>query len=598
MIGAAVGALPGGAAVLCLAHDCLVDNPGETEGFARVDVDTNMLLSAASALIALRRSIRAAAARGGGCGAGTSPGKAGADDRSEPLSEQSLSGAMESPHQPPATMAAIAQMEVAVELGVYGDALCADLAAISTNPSDPCLLPGGGSSKPPAQRSRRCCRTWRIRRAVEKHSALLSPQTALALAALLSAKAEAWASDISHDADSVPNADRSGHGRWPGEGEGSSPADDPAAWKVALSDALLAVRTASLEHLALWASACDPGRLDAACVADVLAEVEPSPSSPPLSSSVEVDAIATAVAAVAGVSDEGEEEDGGGSGGTEAIWAALHKASGVGFSPLMLLAATLSEDDADADADDYSSSGHVSVPSLRPSRPPSVLRGAGNDSTDIDSVENGSGDRDGSNDDDNGGGRGTADRRGGSGEVRTLVVFTKSTTRSALRLLSPPSLENVAQWLSRTRIQPDGNEGEASASAAQGGEVAANAGDQLDSAAGSSGSHEILDGVPGHPAIGDLSCLDDDTLKRGAEGVVGALDARCAGELPPAVLGVALQSGEAGFRLEPLQAQMVLQLAGGCLCPCCLTVFLTLDMPSLPDMAVRTFLRTDSPRSA
>eukprot|EP00903_Cladosiphon_okamuranus_P015742 g14530.t1 len=451
VIGTAFGALHGGAAVLCLAHDCLVEGHAwETEGLVKTDV----LLSAALAFVALRRSIRAGRGGGleggGGCNAGGSPGMAtpgnknverrvettekaevvdenretstspGPEERdpgigwgSGAFSDRSSSGTLTSTH-----LAAVAQMEVAVELAVYGDDLCAVLAEISavSSASYSYFPADDGSSMAPSEQTKlsHSRRTWHIRSAVEKHSALLSPQTVIALTAMLAAKAEAWAGHSSHDGNSEPHpaiSDRAHRGD--GDGEGSLHVADRTAWKAALFEALLAVRTASLEHLSLWAFACDPGRIESACVADVLAEVASSSSSSSTAGMVSLEADVSAAAAVSGA---GHEKDRSGGGGTAATWASLNKASGVGLSPLMLLAATLSDDH-----DDHYCSGH--------------------------------------------------------------------------------------------------------------------------------------------PAIGDLLCLDDETLRRGAEGLMMALDARGIGVLPPVTLAVALQSGQAGFRLEPIQAQLVLRLA-------------------------------------
>lgn len=583
MVGAAFGGLPGGAVVLCLAHDCLVEgDAGETDGF--VNVKTDVLLSAALAFIALRRSIRAVrggekgGGRGGGCGAGGSPDVAVAgcgnvergsgtpvkaavgDEKSEtwtspgpqatnsprgpdetgdlsvgcgsgPFSDRSSSSTPTSTH-----LAAVAQMEVAVELAVYGDDLCADLAGISavSSASYSSFPADDDSSVPPSEQPKlsHSHRTCRIRRAVEKHSALLSPQTVYALTAMLSAKAEAWAAHNNHDGNSEPHAAIGGREHsGEGDGEGLVHVGDRIAWKAALSDALLAVRAASLEHLALWASACDPGRTESACAADVLAEVGPSSSSSTARNvALEADAVR-----VAGH----EKARSGGGGGTEATWASLHKACGVGLSPLMFLAATLSDD-----RDDHCCSDVVSASSSGASRHPSVPPGADQSSADVDAIGTGNGHNgsDGDND--------------GSGGSSPIVAFAKSAMRSAIRLLSPASIQSVSQCLSSQR-RARSNEEEPSTPATH------NAGDQL-GAADNNGGPEILGGISGHPAIGDLSCLDDETIRRGADGVVAALDAWGVGVLPPAVLAVALQSGQAGFRLEPLQAQVVLRLAGAC----------------------------------
>lgn len=604
VIGDAVGALPGGAAVLCLAHDCLVEGAGGTEGLVRTDI----LLSAASAFVTLRRSIRAAKAgggreeqgRGGGCDGGGSSNNAAPDNvgrgdgnpvpvaasegksvpetstssgsyqldvspgpdgggsfgfgsASGPSSNRSSSGTVWDIN--PDAIAAVARGEVAVELDVYGDELCADLAEASTMSSASLShVPAPKDlSKPPSQLSQQSCRTWRVRRAVEKHSALLSPQSVCALTALLSAKGKAWADQGNHTGDNVSAVDESGSRRH-GDNEGSSPAGDPAAWKAVLADALLAVRVASLGHLSLWAAACDPGQLDSACVADVMALTKKASSSSPVGNVVVGDdaGAAAAVVEVGHVDEkEGGGSGGGGSGGIEAMWTALQKASGVGFSPLMLLAITLSDDD-------HCFSGDGSPFSLGASRPSSVVRGepvqrsavVGMNSDDVGGVD---GAVDG----------GSTDIGSGSQAVSPSAAFIKSRLRSTLRLLSPNSLQSMAQCLSSQRRHSSEEQASSAKASAttQPEKNAGNASDQRQLVPENSG-RGMLEGIQGHPAIGGLSRLDDETLKREAEGLAAALDPRGTGKLPPAVLTVALQSGEGGFRLELLQAQIVLRLAG------------------------------------
>ncbi|CAM9391209.1 unnamed protein product [Ectocarpus fasciculatus] len=608
-VGATFGVLPGGAAVLCLAHDCLVEGPGETEGFVRMDV----LLSATSAFIALRRSIRATAAatktrviprcepnaapvagddRGGGNTLDATPpvrdcgGHAVAVGSGEPLEMQTVpetappspsqisgsetvtsngTGMATTPTMMSTAVAAVAEMEVAVELDVYGDALAADLARVWLHPSSPPFLGdvggttsanGTGASPPRSQSHVSCSRfqTWRIRRAVEKHSAVLSPQSVCALTALLSAKGKEWADHSNIINQNFNNAggvcggrddDRNGdHGGGP-RGEDSSPAGDPTAWKLALSRALLVVRTASLEHLALWADACDPGKVESACAADVSRAVTTPEtrgvSAPGMDSG---DAEAPARAAV-----DGDEKAVDGGGGTDAAWAALHRASGLGLSPLMMLAATLFDDDGSTGAPQLFLGGRGGA--------------AGKTSANCSGIAHG-GDT-------------------SSNESGSVANLTTIMSRSVLRLLSRSSLDNVSRCLSRqnaSREEEAASAASAASAATAGGEGGAEASTTQEGTATLESNSEnrrkvedscgleteenpeVLCDVPGHPAIGDLSKLDAETLRGGAEGIVAVLDARGTGWLPPAVIAVALQSGEAGFRLEPVQAAVVIRLSG------------------------------------
>ncbi|CAM9282717.1 unnamed protein product [Ectocarpus sp. 12 AP-2014] len=630
-VGATFGVLPGGAAVLCLAHDCLVQGPGETEGFVRMDV----LLSATSAFIALRRSIRATAAAtktpmtprcepnatpvagdgGGGNTLDSHPtargggGKAAAVGSGEPLGMQPVPEI--APPSPPlvsgsetvtstatamtttptmmsTVVAAVAETEVAAELEVYGDALSADLARVWLHPSSPPFLGDGGgamsdnaagASEPRTQAHGSCShfQTWRIRREVEKHSAVLSPQSVCALTALLSAKWKAWADHSTTINQELNNDDgvcggrddcRNGDGGGP-RGEDSSPVGDPTAWKLALSRALLVVRTASLEHLALWADACDPGKVESACAADV-SRVVMTPETrgvlvPGMDSG---DAEAPARAA-----GDGDEKAVDGGGGTDAVWAALHRASGLGLSPLMTLATTLFEDD-----------GWTGAPQLLLGDLDGAARKTSADS---------SGDA-------HGGGH-------GSTEPISVANLTTIMSRSVLRLLSRNSLDNVYRCLSRHNASRGEEElsSLSSAAATAGGEGGAEASTTQEGLTnpesnsenrrkleGSCGfkteeNPEVLSDVPGHPAIGDLSKLDSETLRGGAEGMVAALDAKGTGWLPPAVLAVALQSGEAGFRLEPGQADVVLRLSGCWPATSCPANLRRSDQQQVPAAAVR-----------
>ncbi|CAM9885497.1 unnamed protein product [Ectocarpus sp. 4 AP-2014] len=630
-VGATFGVLPGGAAVLCLAHDCLVEGQGETEGFVRMDV----LLSATSAFIALRRSIRATAAAtktpmaprcepnaapvagddgGGGNTLDSHPavrggeGKAVAVGCGEPLEMQPLPEI--APPSPPLSasetvtsnatamtttpammstaVAAVAETEVAAELDVYGDALSADLAEVWLHQSSPPFLGDGGgttsdnaagASQPRSQAHGPCSQfqTWRIRREVEKHSAVLSPQSVCALTALLSARGKAWADHstttnqkLNNDGGVCDGRDeyRNGDGGGP-RGEDSSPVGYPTAWKLALSRALLVVRTASLEHLALWADACDPGKVESACAADVSRAVL-TPETRGMPETGIDSGNAEAPARAAGDSDE-KAVDGGG--GTDAAWAALHRASGLGLSPLMMLATTLFEDDGSTGA-------------------PQLLLG-GRDGAARKTNADSSGDA-------HGGGHGSTEP-GGVANLTTIM------SRSVLRLLSRNSLDNVYRCLSRHNASR-GEEELSSLSAAAatvGGEGRAEASTTQKSLTnpennsenrrkqeGSCGfeteeNPEVLSNVPGHPAIGDLSKLDAETLRGGAEGIVAALDARGTGWLPPAVLALALQSGEAGFRLEPSQADVVLRLSGCWPATSCTENLRRSDQQQVPAAAVR-----------
>ncbi|CAB1117471.1 unnamed protein product [Ectocarpus sp. CCAP 1310/34] len=630
-VGATFGVLPGGVAVLCLAHDCLVEGTGETQGFVQMDV----LLSATSAFIALRRSIRATAAAtttpmtprcepitapvAGDDGGGRNTldshpavrggkGKAVALGSGEPLEMQPVPEI--APSSPPlisgsetvrsnatamtttptvmsTTVAAVAEMEVAVELEVYGDALSADLARVWLHPSSPPFLGYGrgtvsdnaaGASQSRSQAHGSCSQfqTWRIRREVEKHSAVLSPQSVCALTALLSAKGKAWADHSTTTNQNFNNDDgvcggrddyRNGDGGG-SRGEGSSPVGDPTAWKLALSRALLVVRTASLEHLTLWADACDPGKVESACAADVSrAAMTPETRRGPASGMDSGDA--EAAARVAGDGDE-KAVDGGG--GTDAAWAALHRASGLGLSPLMMLATTLFEDDGSTGA-------------------PQLLLGD-RDGAARKTSANSSGDT-------HGGGH-------GSTEPGSVANLTTIMSRSVLRLVSRNSLENVYRRLSRHNASrgEEALSSSPSAAATAGGEGGAEASTiqegltnpesnsenrrKLEGSCGfETENPEVLSDVPGHPAIGDLSKLDSETLRGGAEGIVAALDARGTGWLPPAVLAVALQSGEAGFRLEPGQADVVLRLSGCWPATSCPENLRRSDQQQVPAAAVR-----------
>ncbi|CAM9181300.1 unnamed protein product, partial [Scytosiphon promiscuus] len=544
-VGSALVSLPGGAAVLCLAHDCLVQDPGETEGFVRTD----LLLSATSAFITLRRSLRAAAETTAVATAaaavvaegGASPVAPVFRDMRKPSTAAAEAAARiggtsardRSNHQAAAaTAAVIAEMEVAAELNVYDEELCIDLARIpSLSASGTPFATGGNntgvgcsSKSQPTTRpeSNGSNQTWHIWRAVKKQSAVLSPQTICALTALLSAKLQAWVhhsnASHGHDRDNLDFDNEDDHG-----GETSSPAGDPTAWEAALRDALLAVRTASLQHLALWADACDPDRLISACVAEVSATKSARHSAGD-------DAGEPGMKEVKALDSDKIMRGDGRSGEIGATWAALHKASGIGLSPLLLLAATLP-----GEAHSYVAAVQPplsNIPHEVTGEPPAVQRVE----TPVMLVR--------------GDGVGTI---GDDGKAD----FTTDAVRTALRLLSPTSLLSMRRCVSG-RV-PDSPAAETAAA----GPILPSD-ERNDNLADGTPEKEagILLEIPGHPAIGDLSSLDAATLEKVAAGLMAALDVSGTGALPPRALAVALQSGEAGFRLEPCQAEVVLLLAG------------------------------------
>lgn len=563
--GAALGSLPGGAAVLCLAHDCLVQHPGGTEGFVRTD----LLLSATSAFITLRRSLRtaadtAAAAAQHVAKAGSNPLAPILQNTGNPIAATTEAAATIAVPSPAVdrgdtqiaatTTAVVAEMEVAAELKVYGEELCINLARVSSlSASDARFSSDGktaGATGSPCSKSQpqhprigpdESYQTRHIWRAVKKHSGVLSPQSVCALTALLAAKHRAW---VHHGHDSN-NLDV-GNGESLG-GETSSPAGDPTAWEAALYDALLAVRTASLQHLALWADACDSGKLESACVAEVSAATWFSPGT----GDDENEAGKAEVQQELG--GDGGMTGGGRGGRIEATWAALHRASGIGLSPLMMLAATLSDEVRYGSA-----KASLSLSDVRNEAARGLSAEAKVEASDL--LVQGVG-------------------VGGTDDGSGAVDFTRKAARTVLRLLSPGSL--LSLYRCATTRAPDPTAAETTAAEPtfrlDGHNTTLNGGVAPKAV-------DILPEITGHPAIGDLSSLDADTLERGAAGIMMALDAKGTGVLPPAVLAVALQSGEAGFRLEPHQADVVLQLAGKATF-CCL-----LGSTSSSPIGVSTFL--------
>lgn len=440
-LGGSLGKVPGGVAVLCLTHDCIVDDDREVEGFVRAEI----LLPAAEALVTLRRRMRAE-----GLLAAETETAEGSAEMGENGGVTTLS-----------VLSAVAKMEAALELDVMGEELCADLAKIFTSSGESTLCHGS--------------HTAGVRCALQKHRALLSPQSICALTALLSARGRSWADN--------------GGGFTGGVRGGSACAsaeNDMTAWKKAVSDALLAVRTATLEHVTTWAKACDPEKTESACRAHV------AESTVSRSKNAKEQGYPKTL-----VDDP-----------TEAMWSAMHSVSGLGLSSLMLSAATLANQGTEM-------SPLLVGPGSAPGKGETI------------SIDGGSGD---------------------AGRGRKAVDLVSTLMRSTLRLLTSHSLNNVARCLSQcqtTAITSSSQEG-------------------TDSSHLIFDAHtpEILSHIPGHPAIGDLSGLNAETLRKGAAGFITALDTRNTGVLPPAALLVALQGGQAGFRLESAQARVVLRLAG------------------------------------
>lgn len=425
--------LPGGAAVLCLAHDCVIEDERELDGFVR----TETLLRATAALVTLRRRV-------------------GAKLSTMPAVEREI-GPYRETEEPSEIVRArietglpstVAEMETMIELEVLGVELCPDLAMIFENATE--------------HKSRsNVSQTSLVRRALQKHDALLSPQSVCALTALLSARGRSW----------LVNSRNSHSGSL---NEDISAAVDPICWKSALCDALIAVRVASLEHLELWAKTCDPQKVESACMTHVAASaVKPTTGFDVLDDDI--------------------------------TWTVLHKVSGLGLSPLMLLAISLLE-----------------------------LSSSAPDAKETDK---------GLND----GGCNFGRRETASGE--NADRSTTRVVRKALRLLSGEALKNLSHHISRCQAADIAKRKDGSSN-------------NLPIDGGGSDKPEILSVIPGHPAIGYLSCLNAGTLRKEVVEVVVALDPGGTGALPPAVLAVALQSGKAGLRLEPMQAQIVLQFAG------------------------------------
>lgn len=479
-LGKIVGELPGGAAVLCLAHDCLV---GEEEGDAELEVFVRpeILHSATAALVALRRGVRAQiggfvtaadespdggvqATRLSGVGRGVKTTCPSAGGGVQATCSSGVAGGVGVGTM---LLPTIAEMETKAELAVFEDGVCAALSRIfsrSVGGDDDDAAAGGASQTP------------RVRAALQKHEALLSPQSTCALTALLSARGRQSLAHDNHLYNSPGGSSRNA----------SLSAGNPADWKPVLADALLAVRTISLEHVVMWARACDPAMVEAAC--------NPRKS-----------AVAAEVAPAVGVVEGADSY-------TESTWAALHEASGLGLSPLMLLTATLC--------------------------PCDTSRSVG--------PEDGA-DRDGQ-------GSVTGGSHDGNASLGDGACPTPNAVRSVLRLLSSNSLDNLFGHISRWQTEVIAKEN-----------VEAESDSYYRPVGPKAGAPKILlPNFPGHPAMGeDLSSIDSETLKDEALGVIAALDARGTGALPPGALIAALQCGRAGVRLDSVQAHLVLQLSGG-----------------------------------
>lgn len=252
-LGHLFGTVRGGAIVLCLAHDGLIEDNNENGGCVRAEI----LLLSTIALVTSRQTARKT------MGILTS------------ISDDSI--------------ARVAKAETNLELDVIGEELCGDLAHIFEESPD--------TQEASAVHHRI---NW-VRRALQKHSAVLSPQSVCALTALLSARVARLkrSCTISHGC----------------SGDTFSFIINIAVWQSAVSEALLTVRTASLEHVVIWANACDPAATESAVHAHVSA-LEKS-MSPPVSDTE----YATRSISIA--------------------WASLNAVSGVGLSSLMLLGSIL-----------------------------------------------------------------------------------------------------------------------------------------------------------------------------------------------------------------------------------------------------------------
>lgn len=278
-LGATVGARPGGVAVLCLAHDAIIEE-GESGGLVRC----RPLLAATEAFVASRRKMRALIRRalaegsepdGRGDTSGV-PGGGTGDSLARLLRVE------------PAEFSAVASAEAALELGVIGDDLSLELTRIFGRRAE--------------SLDERIARASSIRRALRNHRVFLSPQCVCALAALLSAGGE------------TPHSEGVG-----AAGDGPSPAPRSIqGWRSSIESALVAVRRASLEHALMWAASCDVERV-ASTVGEACGDRRGNRRSE------------------WGAAGGGAERD---ASSIEALWSAMHGVSGLGLSPLFLLAIT------------------------------------------------------------------------------------------------------------------------------------------------------------------------------------------------------------------------------------------------------------------
>lgn len=277
-LGATVGNAPGGVAVLCLAHDSMIAEETELHGLVRAEV----LTSATKALVKARRRMRTIKV----------PARNVASTVIEHLNQgaEEVAGASASPELG-AAVAAVAIMEATVEMEVFGEELCDNLSIIFS-----------------CQSNVKDHQSLSVHRALQNHRELLSPASMSALTAILSARgrlnlAESVGSEIVVGASETPLP---------------SPGGDAGAWRPVLMKALVAVRTASLEHAVMWAASCDLEKVEYVCKYDV--------------ESVEV-------GACGGFGEPGERREESHA-ADKMTWRTLQRVSGLGLSAVILLAAT------------------------------------------------------------------------------------------------------------------------------------------------------------------------------------------------------------------------------------------------------------------
>ncbi|CAM9386474.1 unnamed protein product, partial [Sphacelaria rigidula] len=289
VLGATMGTIPGGVSVLCLAHDSMMEDDGESRGLL---VRAEVLTSAAEALVKARRRMRAAMVSTTVLATQSDdavvPGIGGAAIDGASLGSSTTEAGVDLVH-----ISAVAAVEVSVEMDVLGGELCADLSNIFGS------LGGTGS---------RHFMSMNVYQALRKHEALLSPATISALTALLSA----------HGQSAVWGNEDVGSGAPINTDWAELSVGDSKAWDSVVEDALMTVRTASLEHAVMWAASCDLDRVESACKS-------------------------RAGLSVAAGSSCGVVEQRGHDTLEEVAWEELHRVSGLGLSPLLLTAATLSD---------------------------------------------------------------------------------------------------------------------------------------------------------------------------------------------------------------------------------------------------------------